>query len=113
MAFDIDGVLRVTRLYYSDKVRNPRGTEDVIMRFGDVSYGIIGSNADEDQVMILGGHAQLADDLNPSGVESNVLTKLEPGPKVSYDPLTDKDPMQPSSDYKQYMGEVHFKHLNV
>ena len=113
MAYEIDGVLRITRPFYSDKVRNARGAVETIMRFGDVAYGLIGNNADEDEVMILGGHAQVADDLDPAGVESKILTKLEPGPRLDYDPLTDKDSMQPTSDHKQYMGAVHFKHLNV
>ena len=113
MSYDIDGVLRVTRLYYSDKVRNTRGSEETIMRFGDVSYGVIGSSIDTDEVMILGGHAQVADDLLPEGMESNVLTKLETGPDQNYNPLTDKDSMHPGSDQKQYAGPVHFKHLNI
>lgn len=113
MAYNIDGVVRVTRLYYGDKVRGLRGTEEQIMRFGDVSWAVIGIDPDNDEVMLLGDPNQILDDQNPLGVESNCLTKIEVGPPMDYNPLADKIDGHPDSNQKQYAGPVHFKHLNI
>ena len=108
MSYDIDGIIRLRRLYYSDKTRNLRGIEETIMRFGDVNMAVIGDNADTDEVMVCGDPNQLVNDDSPREGPMNLFVTLEQGPPLAYDPLTD---LNATKD--EYIGPVHFKHFNI
>lgn len=107
MSYDINGIIRLKRLYYSDKARNLRGIEETILRFGDVNFAIIGDNPDTDEVMICGDPNQLVDEDSPREGPMNVFVTMEKGPPLNYDPTTDID----SSG--AYIGPLHFKHFNI
>lgn len=113
MAFDIDGILRITRLVYREKVRGLRGTEETVTRIGDVSYAVIGTDPDNDEVVILGDPRQLIDETRPVEGPDSVLWKEEVGPPKDYDPLTDKAVGPPNTTDAQYAGPLHFKHFNI